>query len=106
MCIMPLSYDPQEDFERWRRGARPPTVVKPRQVYHIPGPAYMASALVNGDISGLDEDERPFFTAFRDWLEDEGVVVVGTEGEEHFDRIAFGECTFTGDVVTYVCYDR
>lgn len=78
----------------------------PRTVTTITGPAHLASALINGDISGLDHetgmDELEHFLKYA-----EGHDIVGTEGEEYFTwsyDLHGGLNARGGTVIDYVAY--
>lgn len=76
----------------------------PTEVLVITGPAYWASAIINGDYSGLSETESE---ACRAWLEHEQIdgwrIVSTVDDSERFTwhfRLYGGECD-GGDVLDY-----
>lgn len=78
----------------------------------ITGPAHWASALVNGDYSGLSDEEAAWCRA---WYADlgDGADVVGCAEEPrfswHYDLHANGHCPVGvtgGDVIDYVVLYR
>lgn len=72
----------------------------------IRGPAFLASALVNGDRSSLSDEDEKLCDDFVSWIAP-GRVVATTEEEAYFATIAlcYG-AFFTGDVVTYVVHEE
>lgn len=52
------------------------------EVETIPGPAHLASALINGDTSGLDESGELDLEHFLKYVE--GYAIVSVEGDEYF----------------------
>ena len=70
----------------------------------ITGYAHLASALVNGDYSGLDAAGRADLKAFLAYIE--GYNVVSVEGDEYFGRPDFFALGSKGMVVNYVCMKR
>lgn len=75
------------------------------------GPAYWASALVNGDESGMDEREIPIMEAWVERLARDGWRVVSTKDDEEpwFTwnyRLHSGDYAGPagGDVITYIVH--
>lgn len=57
------------------------------RVEHIDGPAHLASALVNDDTSGLDDDGKRELRDFLNYYIGEHGAVVATDGEEFIGRL-------------------
>ena len=74
------------------------------RVEAVRGPAYMASALINGDVSSFDDEGRDQaeLDRFLEWVAP-GRIVSTVDASEHFTTIIYaGGAVFTGDVVDYV----
>ena len=71
-------------------------------VEHIDGPAYLASALVNDDTSGLDDDGKRELRNFLNYYIGEHGAVVATEGEEFFGRLDGVQRILVTYVVHYI----
>lgn len=76
------------------------------RVEEIRGPAFLASALVNGDVSGLDEEREDFelLAEFLRYVSPGYVVSTTDDPDTHFATIWILGRRFTGDVVTYVVH--
>lgn len=61
--------------------------------------AHLASAIINGDLSGLDDEDNRGLEAFYRYVE--GYEVVDVRGDSYFGEPDRGG--LTGDVVDYVC---
>ncbi len=87
-----------------------------RSTCTVTAPAYWASALVNGDFSGLDANEAALCQAFIEDLAEYGFEVVDVarylNGEPQEPRFTwsyylYGDKRFTGgDVLDYVAVER
>ena len=66
----------------------------------VTGYAHLASALVNGDLSGLDEDDREKLADFLEYIQDYAQVI-STQGDSYFGRP--DNFSLKGDVIDYVC---
>lgn len=75
-------------------------------VFTTPGPAFLASALINGDESGLESpDDYETLNRFRAYVENAEVVDCGEPYFSwHFDLYG-GSCR-GGDLVEYTCIRR
>jgi hypothetical protein len=81
------------------------------EVSEVTGPAFMASALVNGDTSGLNADDLAAYNAFVEGLRDWRVVDVARdkEGNGIDPRFTwlfrmYGGNAEGGDVIGYVVH--
>lgn len=72
----------------------------------LEGPAVWASALVNGDFSGLDDEDGRLCVKWVDALSAEGWSIVSTRGRTFFSRgfQAFGYDFDQGDMIRYVAH--
>lgn len=68
-------------------------------------PAFLASALVNGDESGLEDRDVRMLRAVEAWLHIRQMRVVETQGDAWFGHPQFPH-NFTGDVIEYVVHVR
>lgn len=75
--------------------------------YVVAGPQHLASALVNGDLSGLDYSGLRDLAHYQRYL-GPGAAVVSCEGESYFSRhwrIHGGRAPFTaGSLVDYIVH--
>lgn len=83
------------------------------EVDEITAPSYWASALINGDFSGLDADEAKWVERWMDRLAERGWAVVDIKRDEEgeaYDRFSGGYRSPDGilirggDVVDYVIH--
>jgi hypothetical protein len=76
------------------------------EVFKTPGPAFLASALINGDESGLEPDDMADLEWFRNYIEDAEVVDCGEPYFSwHFALYSTGRFN-GGDLVEYTCIRR
>jgi hypothetical protein len=69
------------------------------------GPSYWASYIVNGDGSGMREDELAKCDAWLEYHNARGWRVVSCEDDSDFsDCYIFGLGRFAGDVCTYILH--
>ena len=73
-------------------------------VHRIAGPSFLAAALVNDDMSGLDEPDIDLLDAFKRHLGD-WRVVAADEDEEFYAKTAFQGRAFQGMMIGYVCHE-
>jgi len=83
------------------------------EIDEVTGPAYWASALVNGDFSSLDDDEESALLEWCDRLERDGWYVVDVARDEEGEMIEprfiwrydlYGGTARGGDVCDYVVH--
>jgi hypothetical protein len=71
------------------------------------GPAFLASALINGDVSSFDDagNDQRALEAFTDFHAPGRIVSTVDDSEPYFATICYaGGLWFTGDVVEYVIH--
>ena len=73
-------------------------------VHNIAGPSFLTSALVNDDMSGLDEYDINLLDAFKRHLGDWRVVATD-EDDGFYAKTTFQGHTFQGMMIGYVCYE-
>lgn len=66
-------------------------------------PAFLASALINGDVSGIEDspDDMAMLRAVEGMLTRRGWSVVSCEGEPYFARYPAWLSSLSGDVLEY-----
>jgi hypothetical protein len=76
------------------------------RVETIRGPAFLASALVNGDVSSFDDagNDQRALEDFTDWIAPGRVVSTVDQSDPYFATIYIAGRPFTGDVVEYVVH--
>jgi len=75
----------------------------------VTAPSVWASALVNGDTSGLDDEDEKALNVWADNLEKSGWTVVGVAGEDQEPRFTwsyrqYGGTAKGGDVLDYIVH--
>lgn len=74
------------------------------KVIEVTLPAYWASYLVNGDASGISDEDLELCD---EWLRDNlELIVVSCDGEPYFSRYNDAGTPGAGDVLDYQCHVR